>query len=109
MIIATKGDWREHVEGRKTAWLSCGPAGFADAAVKRFAPGDGRRLFETLKRFVSSGDFQAIVVLGFDLVLASCNRQEVLSWIGEHLEDEPGLVLVLCDVDACEVPELNIC
>ena len=49
------------------------------------------------------------MVLGFDLVLASCNRQEVLSWIGEHLEDEPGLVLVLCGVDANEVPELNIC
>lgn len=109
MIVATKGDWSALVQGLKTGYLACGQAPVPMAGVKRFRETDGRRLFESLKRYVSSGDFQAIVVIGFDIVLASCDRSEVLGWIDDHLAQEPGTRLVLCGVDAHDVPELNIC
>lgn len=97
MIVQTKSDGRALVEGRRTAHLAIGQASFFLPATKRFREGEGRKLYETLKRFVSSGDFEAILVSNSPLFLASCPRTEAVQWIRDHLEDSASCLLVLAD------------
>lgn len=104
MIRLTKEESMEMTEGRKAAHLAMGSPAFFTAKTKRFS--DGRKLYETLKRFVSSGDFEVILISNFPLVLADCGRKEVMSWISDHLAHNDECTLILSGVDESECPEL---
>lgn len=104
MIRLTKEERIEMIEGRKAAHLAMGSPAFFTAGTKRFS--DGRKLYETLKRFVSSGDFEVILVSNFPLVLAGCDRKEVMSWIADHLSHNDACTLILSGVEGAECPEL---
>ncbi len=105
MIILTKANGDEYLAGKKFAHLAIGSTTFFQANTKRFREGEGKKLYETLKRFVSSGDFEGILVSNFDLVLASLERADALQWIGDHALEGEDFVLVLNNVDESDIPE----
>lgn len=107
MIVFTNGNGGEYLEKSSVAHLACGTPPVFSPRTKRFREGEGRKLFETLKRFVSSGDFSVILVSGFDNVLSSCDRAEVCQWIDDHLRNNDGITLVLASLDPSQVPELS--
>lgn len=107
MIRLTTDDGRALVEGRKAAYLCLGAPPFIDPAMKRFRDGEERKLYETLKRFISSGSFGAIVVYGFDKVLSSAIKDEVCQWLADHCAGD-GLLLVLSPVEAGNAGLLDI-
>ena len=106
MIRITRDDGRALAGERKCAQLAIGNPPFFSPATKRFGEGEGRKLYETLKRFVSSGDYAAIIVSNAPLFLASCPRTEAMDWISDHLGDNPDCLLILADCDE-EVPEFQ--
>ena len=104
MIILTESDGREYAEGRHFAHLACGQCGFFYPNTRRLA--GGRQLYEALKRYVSSGDFEAVLVTGFTSVLSGPDRDEAIGWIADHLAGNPFITLILGGVRPEEVPEL---
>ena len=76
MIITTMDDGLEFVKDRKYAHLVCGASPVFTAKTKRFREGEGAKLFETLKRFVSSSAFDVILVTNADKMLAREENME---------------------------------
>lgn len=91
-------DGTELVKGRKYAHLACGASSVLTMKTRRFAEGDRAKLFETLKRYVSSGDFDAILVSGADKMLQGAGSDAVC-WMLDHARDDDSFLLVLSGIN----------
>lgn len=98
MIITTMDDGLEFVKDRKYAHLVCGASPVFTTKTKRFREGEGAKLFETLKRFVSSSAFDVILVTNADKMLADAGS-DALTWILDHAENDDSMTLVLSGID----------
>ena len=66
------------------------------ANVKHFSFDEARKGFEQLKRWVSTGAFDTLVLKGFVGALENANKKHILEWLEDHLTepDFPTLIFI---------------
>ena len=66
------------------------------ANVKYFSFDEARKGFEQLKRWVSTGAFDTIILKGFVDALENANKNHILEWLEDHSSepDFPTLIFI---------------
>ncbi|GEM_PF-2733007 len=71
----------------------------AIANTKKFCLGEAKKMFEQLKRWVSTGSFGSILISGFSKAMEESCAPHIIEWLSDH-SSEPGFpTLVLIDDD----------
>lgn len=100
MITLTMSDGQEFMKDHRSAHLTIGSCTLFFPSTKRFRQGEGKKLFETVKRFVSSGDFEVILVSNASNALDFEEREDILIWLADHLKNNTECNLVLSGIDS---------